>query len=98
MIGSREIDPELISEWPGTDLCITMSYMDRPLSIRLPPALRRELNRLSRAQDRPASDVAREALRRYIAAEQLRLLRQKLRPRAEARGFLTDEDVFKAVS
>lgn len=75
-----------------------MSYMDKPLSIRLPPALRRELTRLSRSQDRPASDVAREALRRYIAAEQLRQLRQKLRPRAEARGFLTDEDVFKAVS
>ena len=75
-----------------------MSYMDKPLSIRLPPALRRELNRLSRTQDRPASDVAREALRRYIAAEQLRSLRRKLRPYAESRGFFTDEDVFKAVS
>lgn len=75
-----------------------MSYMDKPLSIRLPPALRRELNRLSKAQDRPASDVAREALRRYIAVEQFRQMRQKLRPKAEARGFLTDEDVFRAVS
>ncbi len=32
------------------------------------------------------------------AAEELRSLRERLRPYAEAKGFLTDEDVFKAVS
>ena len=49
-------------------------------------------------QQRPVSDVAREALRRYIAMEELRSVRERLRPYAEARGFLTDEDVFNAVS
>jgi predicted transcriptional regulator len=72
--------------------------MSRTLSIRLTEQLNRSLQRLCRRQKRPASDVARDALRRYLAAEELRLLRQKLRPHAEARGVLTDEDVFKAVS
>jgi len=68
------------------------------LSIRLTDKLRRELTRLCKRENRPASDVAREALRRYLAADELRRLRDRLRPRAKARGFVTDEDVFKAVS
>lgn len=75
-----------------------MSDMSDMLSIRLPLPLRRELARLCKAQRRASSDVVREALRRYMAAEELRALRERLRPRAEARGFLTDDDVFKAVS
>jgi predicted transcriptional regulator len=75
-----------------------MYDMGDMLSIRIQPALRRQLDRLCRRQNRPASDIAREALRRYMAAEELRQLRAGLRPHAEARGFVTDEDVFKAVS
>jgi predicted transcriptional regulator len=75
-----------------------MGGMSDTLSIRLTQGLRRQLERISKRQNRPASEVAREALRRYIAAEELRQLREKLRPHAEARGFLTDEDVFKAAS
>ncbi len=68
------------------------------VSLSHPPALRRELWRLCRAQKRPVSDVAREALRRFPVAGELREFREKLRPYAEARGFPTDEDDFKAVS
>ncbi len=68
------------------------------ISFRIPPELRRELARLCKRQKRPVSDVAREALRRYIAMEELRSLRERLRPYGEARGFLTDDDVFNAVS
>jgi predicted transcriptional regulator len=75
-----------------------MSDMNETLSIRLPPELRRDLNRLCKRQRRPASDVAREALRRYIATEEFRALRRRLRPYAEAKGFLTDEDFFDAIS
>jgi predicted transcriptional regulator len=75
-----------------------MYDMSNMLSVRLTENLRRELNRLSKRQKRPASDVAREAIRRYLAVEELRGLRSRLRPHAEGRGFLTDEDVFKAVS
>jgi len=68
------------------------------LTVRIPSPLRRELQRLSRQQGRPTSELVRESLRRYIASEQLQEIRRRTRPKAEARGFLTDEDVFKAVS
>ena len=68
------------------------------LTVRIPESLRRDLKRLCGREQRPASEVVRDSLRRYIASAQLRQIRQKTRPRAEARGFLTDEDVFKAVS
>ena len=68
------------------------------LTVRIPEALQQKLRRLSRRQHRPLSDVVRESLRRYLAAEQLRQVREKLRPYAESRGILTDDDIFKAVS
>jgi predicted transcriptional regulator len=74
-----------------------MSYMNA-LTIRIPDELERELQRLCRSQKRSTSDVVREALRRYLAFERFQKLRQRLRPYAEAKGFLTDEDVFEAVS
>jgi predicted transcriptional regulator len=72
--------------------------MSDVLSIRLTEELRRELDRLCKREKRPASEVAREALRRYLASEELRRLRERLRPYAEAQGVFTDEDMFKAVS
>jgi len=53
---------------------------------------------MSRQLQRPTSELVRESLRRYLVQEELRLMREKLRPYAEARGYLTDDDVFKAVS
>ena len=74
-----------------------MYYMSN-LSIRIPKEVDRELRRLCRAQHRPVSDVVRESIRRYIATEKFRQLRASTVPLAESHGFLTDEDVFKAVS
>ena len=68
------------------------------MTIRIPEEVRRQLKKLCEQQQRSTSDIVRESLRRYIAAEELRELREKLRPYAEARGVLTDDDVFKAVS
>ena len=68
------------------------------LTIRLPENLKIELHRLSKEQDKPVSDIVRESIRRYIAVEKFRSLRKKVLPFAEAQGFLTDEDVFKAIS
>jgi predicted transcriptional regulator len=68
------------------------------LNIRIPDKLRRELEQLSKRQDRPVSEVVRESLRRYVAIEKFHALRAKTLPLAEAQGLLTDEDVFKAVS
>jgi len=68
------------------------------LTIRLPDDLRADLQKISREQNKPVSDVVRESIRRYVAVERFRALRRKALPFAEAQGFLTDDDVFKAIS
>ena len=68
------------------------------LTVRIPEALRKEIERLCKQQKRPASEVVRDSLRRYVAAEKFQALRRKTLPFAEAQGFLADEDVFEALS
>jgi len=68
------------------------------LSIRLDKDLDRLLSRASRRSGRNRSEIAREALRRQLRIGQFEALRQRLAPFAEARGYLTDEDVFERVS
>lgn len=60
--------------------------------------MRAELQQISREAKKPLSDVVRESIRRYVAVEKFRSLRKKALPFAEARGFITDEDVFRAIS
>jgi predicted transcriptional regulator len=68
------------------------------LTIRIPDPLRRELEKLSRQENRPVSEVVRDSLRRYVAIQRFQSLRKKTLPFAEAQGLLSDEDVFKAIS
>jgi predicted transcriptional regulator len=68
------------------------------LTIRIPESLKQDLEKLCRQQQRPVSEVVRESLRRYIAAEKFQALRKRTLPFAEAEGYLTDEDVFRAIS
>ena len=68
------------------------------LTIRIPDELRADLQKLSQAQNKPVIDVVRESIRRYVAVEKFRTIRQKVLPFAEARGLLTDEDIFKVIS
>ena len=77
---------------------VTLSYTMATLTIRLSDRLRQDLRKLSRERRRPAGEIVRESLRRYIAVERFRSLREKALPFAEAQGLLTDEDVFKSVS
>ena len=72
--------------------------MEQTLNVRIPAELKRQLDALSRRQHRPASELVREALRRYLVSEQLAAVRKMTVPLAEAQGFITDEDIFKAVS
>ena len=68
------------------------------LTIRLDAALDRLLTKVSRQSGRNRSQVAREALRRQLRISQFEALRRRVMPFAEARGYLTDEDVFNDVS
>lgn len=68
------------------------------LTIRLDDKLERELNQLAKKQRRTKSDIAREMLRRNLLARRLDDVRARLRPYAEAAGYVTDEDFFRNIS
>jgi len=68
------------------------------VTIRLDGELERMLDKFCRRSKRKRSDVVRDALRRQLALLMFEQLRHKAMPFAEARGYLTDEDIFKAVS
>lgn len=80
-------------------LCITMHDMKTSaLTIRLDQDLERQVARIARRTGRSRSEVVRDALRRQLAMAQFEDLRRRVMPLAEARGYLTDEDVFRDVS
>lgn len=80
-------------------VCITLHDMKTSaLTIRLDRDLERRLARLARRTGRSRSDLVRDALRRQLALAEFRELRRQILPLAEARGYLTDEDVFRDVS
>ena len=68
------------------------------LTIRLDKELDALLTRATKQSGKTRSEVAREALQRQLWLVQFEALRKKAMPFAEARGYLTDEDVFKEVS
>ena len=68
------------------------------LTIRLDNDLDTLLYKASKRSGRNRSEIARDALRRQLRLEQFEEIRKRIMPFAEARGFLTDEDVFSQVS
>lgn len=68
------------------------------LSIRLDEDLDRLLGKASKQVGRSRSEVARDALRRQLRLTQFEAIRRRMMPFAEARGYLTDEDVIAKVS
>jgi predicted transcriptional regulator len=72
--------------------------MKSNFTIRLDENLALLLARLSERMGRTQSDFARDALRRQLVLFELKELRRIVLPFAEARGYLTDEDVIREVS
>ena len=68
------------------------------LTIRLDKNLDNLLAKASRKSGKNRSEIAREALRRQLRLEQFEEIRKRVMPFAEARGLLTDEDIFSRVS
>ena len=68
------------------------------VTVRLDQKLQRELDKLCKRLGRSRSEVVREALRRQLNLLRFEEARRRLLPYAEARGYLTDEDVFRDVS
>jgi len=72
--------------------------MKGAVTIRLDPALEKLLDRLCKQTGRTRSELVRDALRRQLSLLRFERLRRRTLPFAEARGYLTDEDVARDVS
>jgi predicted transcriptional regulator len=68
------------------------------LTIRLDANLDKLLTKVARQAGKSCSEIAREAIRRHLRLCEFNCLRRRIMPFAEARGYLTDEDVFRDVS
>ena len=75
-----------------------MYYVSRTVTLRLPEDLDELLQEICRRSNRSQSEVIREALRRQLSLERFEDLRRRILPFAEARGYLSDEDVYQDVS
>ena len=71
--------------------------MKDAITVRLDDDLQRMLDDLTQRSGRSRSDVIREALRRQLALMTFEGLREQVMPFAEARGYLTDEDIFEEI-
>ena len=74
-----------------------MSHMPT-LTVRIDEETERRLAELAARSGKARSEIVRDALRRQIAAATFEQLRREVLPFAEARGYLTDDDVFRDVS
>lgn len=68
------------------------------LTIRIDKELSTLLDTVTKRSGRNRSDIAREALRRQLRVTRFDNLRKRVMPFAEARGYLTDDDIFAVVS
>jgi len=75
-----------------------MPAMKTSITIRLDEPLARSLADTCRRLGRSRSEIVRDALRRHLAACRFEELRGQILPLAEARGYVTDDDVFRDVS
>lgn len=72
--------------------------MRTTLTVSLPEDLTTALSRMVKRKGVSRSQMVQDALRRQIALERFRDLRDRLVPKAARAGFHTDEDVFEAIS
>ena len=72
--------------------------MKGTLTIRLDKDLERLLDRFCKRTGQRRSDIVRDALRRELSLRRFEDIRRRVLPFAEARGYLTDEDVVRDVS
>lgn len=68
------------------------------VTIRIDADLQKLLDKVCKQSGRTRSDIVRDALKRQLSIIRFEQLRRQVLPFAEARGYLTDEDVSKAVS
>jgi predicted transcriptional regulator len=68
-----------------------------PVTIRVAPDLQKLLDQVCKQSGRTRSDVVRDSLKRQLSIIRFNQLRRQVLPFAEAGGYLTDEDMNKAL-
>jgi len=68
------------------------------LSVSLPEKMAVELDAMARETGRNKSDIVKESLGEFLWESRFRRMKKSLTAKAKAAGFVTDEDVFKAIS
>ena len=68
------------------------------LSVSLPKKLAAELDVLASETGRNKSDIVKESLGLFLWETRFHKVKQRLSRKAKAEGFITDDDVFKAIS
>ena len=68
------------------------------VTIRIEPDLQKLLDKVCKQSGRTRSDIVRDSLKRQLSIIRFEQLRRQVLTFAEARGYLTDEDVNKALS
>jgi predicted transcriptional regulator len=72
--------------------------MQTTLTVRLSEKEARDLTAICKLSGKTRSEVIRESLRAQVLRQRLDALRRELVPRAQAIGWLTEEDIFRDVS
>jgi metal-responsive CopG/Arc/MetJ family transcriptional regulator len=72
--------------------------MRETVTISLPAAVRREVDRIAKEDGVSRSDVLRQSLEEFLFVRRFRQLRQRMMATAQAQGIYIDEDVFTRVS
>lgn len=72
--------------------------MRNAVTIRLDSDLEKRLERICKQTGKSRSELVRDALRRQIGLMRFESLRRQTMPFAEARGYLTDEDIVRDAS
>jgi Arc/MetJ-type ribon-helix-helix transcriptional regulator len=98
MCGPENFSIRAFANCRTSSLCYGVLQMRETLTISLPKRLRRDLERMARAEGVTSSEYVRRAIKADLFRRALRAARRELVPQARARGIYTDEDVFKIVS
>ncbi len=68
------------------------------LSVSLPDKMAAELDALAKETGRNKSDIVKESLGEFLWENRFRRMKKRLSPNAKAAGYVTDDDIFKAIS
>jgi metal-responsive CopG/Arc/MetJ family transcriptional regulator len=68
------------------------------LSVSLPEQMAAELDVFAKETGRNKSDIVKESLGEFLWENRFRRMKKRLTPEAKAAGYMTDDDVFLAIS